>query len=268
MSRTSSVAIVAILAIATSARAQPTQPPPSTPQDLEEAADAETTPLPRKTQIAFKPAYTFPNGADRYKAELLFQPVLPYRALLIPGLDVPDFWTVARLQLSALSQENASGNVSGLGDLTLTDLVTRTVGPLNVALGFATIFPMATAPALGQGKWQLGPALGLRVVPPSMLHVSVLVQNFYSVAGNSQSPELGYVTVQPFISLHFVPGTFLSTDATMTFAWQGTQTSVPVDLGLGHAFSERFVGQVQFWYTTAGSGEGDIRMRAVLDFQP
>jgi hypothetical protein len=269
MGRASSVAFAAVLvATVRIGRADTPAPAASTPEQLERATDTATTTLPAKTQIAFKPSYTFPNGADRYKAELLFEPVLRYRGFLIPDLEVPGFWSISRLQLPAESEQNALGNASGLGDLTVTDLLVHAAGPLNVGLGFASVFPMATDPALGQGKWQLGPALGLRVMPPSALHASVLVQNFYSVAGDSQSPGLGYVSVQPFVSVHFPGDWFLSTDATMTFAWRGRKTSVPVDLGAGHAFSEHFVGTMQLWYTTAGDEIGDVKVRAVLAFQP
>jgi hypothetical protein len=231
------------------------------------AIDEATTPLPIKTQIAFKPSYTFPNGDDRYKSELLFEPILPYEGVFVPGLEVPDFWSIARVQLSALSQQNKQGPASGLGDLTFADLAARHVGPFHVGAGFATVFPMATSPALGQGKLQFGPAVGVRL-PGGPLNIAVLVQNFYSVAGSSQNPNLSYVTVQPFVTLHLPSDFFVSSDAPMSFYWRGTGSTVPVDLGLGRAFGEHFVGAAQFWYTLADSGHGDIKIRLILNFEP
>jgi hypothetical protein len=148
----------------------------------------------------------------------------------------------------------------------MTDLVAHRLGP--VGLGFATVFPMATTPAIGLGKWQLGPAAGLRFEGFPQLKIAVLVQNFYSVAGSSQSPELGYVTVQPFITLHLPDAFFLSSDATMNFYWQGGQSTVPVNLGFGRAFGQHFVGSVRGWYTVAEADQGDIKVEAVLNFQP
>jgi hypothetical protein len=237
------------------------------PDDGAERAVREvTSPLPEKSQLAFKPAYTFPHGSNRYKAELQVEPILRYRGLLIPDLEVRGFWSIARLQLSALSQETSQGVASGLGDLTLTDLFAHAFGPLRVGLGYDTIFPMATNPALGQGKWQLGPALGLDLQAVRWLKLAVLAENFYSVAGSSQSPTLAYVTLQPLVTLHLGSGVFVSSDATMDFYWKGGKTTVPLDLGLGRAFSGRFAGAPQGWYWVAGDHQGDFRARAVLTF--
>jgi hypothetical protein len=248
----------------------PTPPPaaPGAPDAQAEAVDEATTPLPTKTQLAFKPSYTFPNGADRYTAELLFEPVLPYHGFLIPDLEVRGVWSIARLEVFGKSLQNSQGPSSGIGDLTFTDLVATHAGPFDVAGGFATVFPMATTPALGQGKWQLGPAVAGRFDGLSPLKIAALVENFYSVAGNSQSAELAYVTVQPLLTLELPAAFFLSSDATMNFYWKGGKSTVPVDLGLGRAFSEHFVGALQFWYTVAESDQGDIEVRAVLNFEP
>jgi hypothetical protein len=244
-----------------------TPPAIEKPAPSDDVVDEATTPLPRRPQISFRPAYTFPNGQSRYKAELLFETILPYQGIFIPGTDTRGFWSVARLQLPALSQQSGDTVSQGLGDLRFTNLAGTRLGPLNLALGFASIFPMATDPALGQNKIQLGPAVGVRL-PVSFLNVAFLVQNLYSIAGDSQAPNLAYVTVQPFITLHLPADFFLSTDAQMTFAWRGGQGTVPVDLGLGRAFGDHFVGALQFWYTLAEANQGDIRVRAVLDFEP
>jgi hypothetical protein len=43
---------------------------------------------------------------------------------------------------------------------------------------------------------------------------------------------------------------------------------VPIDLGFGRAFSERFVGALQLRYTVADSDRGNIEVRAILTLQP
>jgi hypothetical protein len=230
--------------------------------------DEATTPLPTKTQIQFKPAYTFANGDTRYKSELLFEPILPYRAFAIPGLAVDDFWSIARIQWTGEGVQDQSGPSTGLTDLTLTDIVAHELGPFNGALGFATVFPMATTGALGQGKLQLGPAVALRLKAIPRVKVAALVQNFYSVAGSSQSPNLAYVTVQPFVTVHLPASLFLSSDATMKFYWRGGQSTVPVNLGFGRAFGAHFVGSVRGWYTVAEADRDAVKVEVVLDFQP
>lgn len=94
------------------------------------------------------------------------------------------------------------------------------------------------------------------------------MQNLYSVAGSNQAPNLAYVTVQPFITLHLPADLFLSSNATMNFYWRGGRSTLPVNLGVGRAFSPHFVGSVDFWYTLADANQGQMRVRAVLNFQP
>jgi hypothetical protein len=224
--------------------------------------------LPTKAQIQFKPSYTFANGDTRYKSELLFEPLLPYRAFLIPGLEVDGFWSIARLQWTAEGMQNENGPSSGLTDLTLTEVVAHELGPFNAALGFGTVLPTATTAALGQGKLQLGPAAALRLEAVPALKLAALVQNFYSVAGSSQSSDLAYVTVQPFVTLHLPAASFLSSDATMHFYWEGGRSTVPVNLGFGRAFGARFVGAIRVYCTVAGADRGAMEGEVVLDFLP
>jgi hypothetical protein len=253
---------------AAAAPQQPAAQDESARDQASDAADEANTPLPRRTQIQFQPSYTFANGDTRYKAELLFQPLLPYRAFFIPGLEANDFWSIARVRLFAESVQNANGPASGLTDLTFTDLVAHKLGPFNAALGFCSVFPMATATALGQGKLQFGPAAGLRLEGISSVKIAVLVQDFYSVAGSSQSPDVAYLTVQPFITVHLPAALFFSSDAQMTFYQYGGQSTVPVNLGFGHAFGGHFAGSIRGYYTVADSDRGAIKAEVVLDFEP
>jgi hypothetical protein len=236
--------------------------------EVTDSADQANTPLPTKTQVQLRPAYTFANGDTRYKSELLFEGILPYRAFLIPDLDVDDFWSIARVRWTGEGTENKSGPSTGLTDLEVTDVVAHELGPFNGALGFAAVFPVATAAALGQGKLQLGPAAALRLEAFPRIKIAALVENLYSVAGSSQSPDLAYVTVQPFVTVHLPASLFVSSDATMKFYWRGGQSTVPVNLGFGHAFGPHFVGSVRGWYTVADADRGAVKVEVVLNFQP
>src|SRR6185369_11249496 len=73
------------------------------------AARAATNPLPFVEQLKFSPSYTFSHGSTRYRAELEFQPVLPFDGVLIPGLEVADVWSIVRLQLFAESVQKTGG---------------------------------------------------------------------------------------------------------------------------------------------------------------
>jgi hypothetical protein len=236
------------------------------PDERRSAADDTNNPLPPQTVLNFKPSYTFPNGSSRYKAELQVEPILRYDGCFIPDLRVGDIDSIARVQVSAESLENRKESASGLTDLSFVDLAYRGLGPFAAGLGYATVFPMATSDALGQGKWQLGPAVAARVEVTGWLRVAGLVEAQWSVAGSSQSPELAYVSVQPFITVHLGSEAFLSSSAPMKFYWRGARSTLPVNLGLERAFSHRFVGQLQGWYTLADAGRGDVEIRLSLSF--
>jgi hypothetical protein len=212
--------------------------------------------------------YTFPNGSTRYKAELQFEAVLPYGGLFFPGIDVPGVWSIARLQITGESLQNANGVAGGLEDLNFLDLAAANLGPLTIALGGATVFPLATSTELGQGKWQVGPAFGFIIDPVPALKISALVQGLWSVAGSSESPNLGYATVQPFLAVYLPASLFLVSDDTMSFYWAGGSTTVPVNLGLGYPFTKHFVGVLKCGVTVAGSDQGAIKGEANFAFLP
>jgi hypothetical protein len=240
----------------------------STPDEAAIAAGEATNPVATKEQLKFKPMYTFPHGATRYKAELQFEGVLPYPGVLIPDLALDGVWSIARIQVTGESLQDASGTAGGLEDLNFVDLVANRWGPLAVGVGFGSVFPLATSAELGDGKWQLGPAAALRLEGIPGLRISALAQGLWSVAGSSQFPNLAYATVQPFIHVILPVALFLSSDATMKFFWAGGSTTVPVNLGFGHAFSKHFVGTVKGQVTVAGSDQGAIEGEVELNFQP
>jgi hypothetical protein len=238
------------------------------PDEAKVAAEEATNPVPTKEQLKFKPMYTFPHGATRYEAQLQFEGVLPYPGVMIPDLVLDGVWSIARIQLTGENLQNASGTFGGLEDLNFVDVVANRFGALTLGAGFGSVFPLATSAQLGNGKWQLGPAAAFHVEGIPALRIAALAQALWSVAGSSQFPNLAYATVQPFITVDLPDALFLSTDATMKFYWAGGSTTVPVNLGFGHAFSQRFVGTVKGQVTVAGADQGEIQGEIDLNFQP
>jgi hypothetical protein len=170
----------------------------------------------------------------------------------------------------SLEQRSPTGttSVSGLSDLYFADAVVRDLGPLEVGAGFGAVFPMATDPALGQGKLQLGPAVVLALLDIPWLQVGALAQVLWSIAGDSQRASLAYATIQPVVALLLPGDCSVFTNDTMSFYWEGTGTTVPISVGFGHGFSEHFVGQVEGAYVASGAGKGSVQGLLVLNFQP
>jgi len=238
----------------------------------DEARDAAvrtaTNPLPFVEELKFSPSYTFSHGGTRYRAEIEFEPELPYDGLLIPGLDVADVWSIARLQLFAESLQNANGTASGLENLSFVDVAAHRFGSLTLGAGFGTVFPMATSSELGPAKWQLGPAAGFHYEPVHALTIAALGQALWSVAGSSEVARRSYATLQPFVTLHLGRGLHLKSDATMSFYWVGGSTTIPVNLGIGYAFSKHFVGSIKGTFTVAGHDEGTWKSELEMAFLP
>jgi hypothetical protein len=232
------------------------------------AAHASINPLPIVEKLKFEPSYQWSHNGTLYRAALQFEPVLPYRGAWIPGLEVDDIWSVARIQLTAESLQNSNGSASGLEDLELVDLAAYRFGELSIGIGFGSVFPMATSSELGPAKWQLGPALGFHDELARYFTIGGLAQALWSVAGSNEVDDQSYVTVQPFLSLHPYPGLVVASNATMSFYWAGGSTTVPVNLGLGYAFSKHFVGLIKGQLTVAGHDEGAFKASVELEFLP
>jgi hypothetical protein len=239
----------------------------SADDDETAAARVSTNPLPYVEDLKFVPSYTFSHGSTQYRAELQFEPILPYRGVLIPGLELWDVWSVARAQLTAESLQSSNGTASGFENLNFVDVAAHQFGTLTLGFGFGTVFPMATTSELGPAKWQLGPAAGFHYEPVKRISIAALAQGLWSIAGSSQVARQSYITLQPFIALHLDRFVVVS-DAQMSFYWVGGSTTIPVDLGVGYAFSKHFVGTIKGALTVAGQGEGTFKAAVELAFLP
>jgi hypothetical protein len=245
---------------------------PESQRSVTEALEESTSPIPTTTQLSFEPGYRFPNGQDRYLAQLLFESLVPYDGFLVPDLIVHGFRSVARMEVSGVSLERRTPagaiSASGLSDLFFVDGVVHDFGSLEVGMGVSAVFPLATSPVLGQGKLQLGPTALVAVLDVPWLQLGILGQAVWSIAGDNQRASLAYATVQPLVTVLLPGECSVFTNETMSFYWKGSQSSLPIALGFGHGFSEHFVGQIQSVYIVSGSGKGSLTAQLVLNFQP
>ncbi len=257
---------LAALCIASSAQAQGERPDDTHDDARDTAARESVNPLPYVTLLKVLPMYTWSNDGTDYKAELELQGTLPYEGALIPGLVIDDVWSIARLQITAESLQNANGTTSGFENLNFVDVAAYVFGTLAIGAGVGTVFPMATSSELGPAKWQLGPAAAFNFTPTPLFSIAALAQALWSVAGSNQVADQSYVTLQPFVTLHPGHGMVIKSDAQMKFYWQGGSTSVPVNLGLGYAFSKHFVGTLKGALTVVGDDDGAVQGTLELVF--
>lgn len=264
------VVLVLLVAIAT-ALAEPARSASDGAQPVEptaaEALQQATDPVPTTTQLTLQPEYTFPHGTSNGVAQLLFQPIVPYDGFFIPAVDVPGFRSIARMQVSGGTVSSGASSVAGLDDLLVLDGIVRSLGPVEVGVGFTTVLPTATRSELGQGKWQVGPSAIVAIPGLPSLQVGAVVQVLWSVAGDREQPALAYTMIQPVVVVLLPKACSVFTNDQLSVYWRGPGTTVPINLGFGHAFGAHFVAQLQAAYTVWGVGKGSPQATLVLNVQ-
>ena len=135
--------------------------------------------------------------------------------------------------------EPGEGRVAGLGDTTVTAVVTPTkTGSLIWGVGGELQLPTATARELGSSRWAAGPALGL-FVEPAPWTIGVLLENVWSFAGGG-GEQVNDFNAEYFLTWNLPRGWFLQSNATVTADWEADDANrwtVPVGGGFGKVFA-------------------------------
>lgn len=179
-----------------------------------------------RLQDSYAPAF---QGADGQGNTFSIAAVLPIRRLNV-------FPTPQIALLTIPAAVTVPGGLTGFGDMRLLDLVVLAQrSDFVVGLGPSFIFPSASERFTGQGKWQLGPAVGVAYTPKDLL-LGVLAQNPISFAGDASRAATHALFLQPFASYQLGHGWFVRTEPQMIFDWETHKQLLPVDLGVGRVF--------------------------------
>lgn len=135
-----------------------------------------------------------------------------------------------------LNKQNETwDNKSGLGDIEYLGLIGKNLpGGLVLAGGLTTIFPTATNEALGNGKWQAGPALVAAKLDKKYI-VGTLVQQWWSFAGQQDRPSTNLTAMQLFYFLNFSGGWQVGGTPIISADWEEdseNRFNVPIGLGV------------------------------------
>lgn len=149
-----------------------------------------------------------------------------------------------KFQIPTLPDSPITKRGTYLGDTQFFDLFIREEPSWGRwGIGPMAIFPTATSLEAGQGKWQLGPAIGLSILKFPRWQIGFLAQNPISFAGNSDRPKQNYLLFQPFLIYHFLKNTYLITNGEWTVDWFNRITQIPVNIGIGH--TAPFIGKLK-----------------------
>ncbi|WP_313534276.1 hypothetical protein [Haematobacter sp.] len=162
---------------------------------------------------------------DRWANQLLFRGVIPFEAFgrgqlfrfTLPIATAPNF---------------TSGHKTGLGDLTIMNIVPFASGKVDYGVGALLVLPTASDDLLGAGKWQAGLA-GLVIAPETWGILGGLVTWQTSFAGDGDREDVHLLTVQPIANYNLPNGWYLRSGATWNFDLQNGDYAIPVGFGAG-----------------------------------
>jgi len=205
------------------------------------------SPVPNLWALVFQNNLTLENGdaasGTHVANALLFQPLMPFpfgeRQEWVLALR-PVFPLVTELILDPAAEDGISGHETCLGDIQLLALVgpNRHEGWLW-GLGPTFRFPTAASDILGEGKFQVGPAATL-VYSSKPWIFGVLVQNWWSYAGDPGRRSTARTDLQYVIRYEFAETWAIGMNPTIKFEWRvpnvSDRVTVPVGLGLTKTF--------------------------------
>jgi hypothetical protein len=179
-----------------------------------------------RLQDSYAPEFKGLNGQGNTVSIAVTMPLPEFRLLPFPQLSL--------LQLPVAV--TLPGGLTGLGDLRLTNVAVLDPGHrVLLGVGGILVFPTATTPETGQGKWQAGPAAAIVYAPENWL-VGVLAQNPISFAGEPQRADVNALFLTPFAVYQLGHGWFIRSQPQMMFNWKSGRQLLPLDLGVGRVF--------------------------------
>ncbi len=187
----------ATLAIADPA---PATPAPDDPGQLVRLQNEAANPIANLIDVPIQYNLNFDYGAYRLAQQLLnVEPSVPFA---LGG----DRTLIVRTVLPFYAQPAyAPGTASQLavGDVNPDVFYVPKQGALMIGYGGAFFIPTGTSPSTGAGKWSAGPS-AIVVITEKSTVIGLLVDNVWSVAGNSARSPVNQAQIQAFA--HFAQG--------------------------------------------------------------
>lgn len=199
-------------------------------------SDRASNPITNLSQLQFENDFTYRNyGTHDSSNGFYVKPLIALdRTEHFPFEQLIRF----KIQVPTLPNSPTTKRTTALGDTQFFDLFITEVCWGRWGFGPMAIFPTATKLEAGQGKWQLGPALGLSILNIPGWQIGFLAQNPISIAGNKKKPHQNNLFFQPFIIYHFEKNSYFITNPQWTFDWRNSTRQIPVNIGLGHTFHD------------------------------
>lgn len=121
---------------------------------------------------------------------------------------------------------------SGLGDLTMFDIVVIKAKPWGWGVGPLLVAPTASQDRYGAGKWQAGGAAAF-AAPQAWGLFGALATYQQSFAGDRHREDVRTLTVQPFLFRNLPNGFYIQSSGAWSFDLKNDRYYIPVGLGIG-----------------------------------
>jgi hypothetical protein len=220
-------ALLSVAAGAGDARSGDGDPDATAQSDLVKQANAPISSILQvRFQDSYAPQFTELQGQGNTFSIAVTMPLPEFRLLPFPQLSL----------LTLPVAVTVPGGLTGLGDLRLANIAVFDAGHTVLwGVGATLVFPTASTPETGQGKWQAGPAAAMAISPENWL-LGVLAQNPISFAGDRNRAAVNALFLTPFAVYQLGNGWFIRSQPQMIFNWKSGKQLLPLDLGLGRVF--------------------------------
>ena len=173
--------------------------------------------------------------SEKWVNNLYFQPVLP--------VSLTDKWNLITRPVFTLYNSvpvptgpTSSRQTTTFGDTTLATVLSPAGHePWIFGVGPTFIFPTANSDATGQGKWQVGPALGGGYITKEFM-VAAFAQQWWSFAGDTNRKDTSQLSLLPLVYRFWGDGWSVGYSGNILADWKaqsGERWTVPVGLSLG-----------------------------------
>src|SRR5450432_818280 len=158
-----------------------------------------------------------------------FQPVIPFT--LTENLNLITRYIIPIATQYDITGENTSQ--SGLSDATVSAFLSpsHTKNGLTWGVGPAFLIPTATNTYLGTGKFGIGPTAVILKQANGFTYGALLNQ-IWSVAGQSDRPDISQLFVQPFFTYNWKSGAGIGIVGSITQDWESKTNVSPITLPL------------------------------------
>jgi len=206
-------------------------------ESTEEVARKLNNPVADLWSLTFQYNHTFlkgfPSENYRHQDGMTFQPVLPIHLGKNWNLITRPVFPIV-FSSPTFSRRDGFGSTGGFGDIAVVSLLSPAKNTKYIwGVGPSFIFPTASPDAVGQGKYQVGPA-AVGLVMTKKWVVGALAQQWWSYAGDSDRPNVSQANIQYFIQRLLLNRWQVGMAPNILIDWNakpGNQVTWPIGLG-------------------------------------